>query len=73
MAASNVDLLVRIGVLEKLVDKLMDKVDRLETKINSHESRVTQPVEDEWAINNETGSVEKKDAVLPDDLTMLQS
>ena len=59
--SKNIDLLVRVGVLEKLVDRLENKISALETKLVIG-STIQNPsaTEDEWEINNEIGTVEKK-------------
>lgn len=55
---TNIELLVRVGVLEKLVDKLMDKIDRMEANLNKMEAlgltgqvnQGAQEVVDDWDI-----------------------
>ena len=76
MAASKQDvgLLVRMGVLEKLVDRLTDKVERLESMLRQVGSTpVHNETEDEWAINNANGTVEKKEEANVDELEQLMS
>lgn len=74
---TEVELLVKVGVLEKLVDRLTDRVDKLEhlltgilSKIESVVSDVGGQVSDEWAIDNANGTVDKKE-VARDDLGQL--
>ena len=65
-ASSEIDLLVRVGVLEKLVDRLTDKLDKIVVAVSQP---VQPPVEqDEWEINNLEGTVEKKPETIKDDL-----
>ena len=65
-ASSEIDLLVRVGVLEKLVDRLTDKLDKIVVAVSQP---VQPPVEqDEWEINNLNGTVEKKPEAIKDDL-----
>ena len=65
-ASSEIDLLVRVGVLEKLVDRLTDKLDKIVVAVSQP---VQSPVEqDEWEINNLEGTVEKKPETIKDDL-----
>lgn len=62
--AEQIDLLVRVGVLEKLFERLSNTVDELKVKVDSVLSSPHIPSvkeeEDEWEINNELGTVEKK-------------
>lgn len=50
----DVDLLVRVGVLEKLVDKLVDKVDLLTINVRSSDSTVKEVLEIVAKVQNQT-------------------
>lgn len=78
VSSKEIDLLVRVGILEKLLDKLEVKVGALEVKVSTvnpvlPENPIAGPglssqfEEDEWEINNENGTVEKKKTELPKD------
>lgn len=69
VSSKEIDLLVRVGILEKLLDKLEVKVGTLEVKVASPVNPIQIPpaTEDEWEINNENGTVEKKKTELPKD------
>lgn len=64
VSSKEIDLLVRVGILEKLLDKLEVKVGTLEVKVNTAiitPQQIPPATEDEWEINNELGTVEKKE------------
>ena len=88
MAASTKnDLAIKVGVLEKLVDRLTDRLDTVIHRLTNVEARTAEqsfqnlqngigagvaPEADEWAINNLTGEVEKTDpAKVRDDVDAL--
>ncbi len=66
VSKANTELHIKVGVLEKLVDNLTDKLELFQERLLKiemlRESGLVQPIQaesDEWAIDNATGKVEK--------------
>lgn len=69
-ASSEIDLLVRVGVLEKLVDRLSDKLDKIVVASSQPGLSENPTGQDEWEIDNLNGTVQKKEEI-KDDLSNL--